>query len=430
MARRWSVWQASNAFHYAGTDRALMAWCLDLDPKRWKLSAYSRQFDGPRRTALAKAGRTAKVLGPDPRAWTAELKRDPCDLLHIHRHGEADAGWDAVIRAARAAGVRKVVQTNVFGAKDRKGMGAALDHHFYVSAYCLWRWAGWPEKLPAGFQQRHSVLYNPLRLSEFPKAPITRAQQAKARKALGLPKDAFVLGRLGRPDRNKWPAWLPTAFAKLCRRVPQAHLLLMEAPPGVEAELERLGVDKKVRLLKASTDWARVCQAYESLDCLAHASRVGESFGYTLAEAQAFGLPVLCESTPWADNAQVELIEHGVDGLLAGRPEDFCMALEALAVDRGLGARLGRRAFQAARARFDSARLSVGLAQRYEALLNGRPLPEDSATAAFGGAYPARLRARQDPKFWADGLWALRSTLGLYWRTWASRTLKPWRWGR
>lgn len=430
MARRWKVWQASNAFHYAGTDRAVAAWCLDLDPRRWELSAYSRLFDGPRRLALTKAKRRAKVLGPDPAAWSAELKRNPCDLLHIHRHGEADAGWDSVIQAARAAGVKRIVQTNIFGAEDKRGLGPSLDHHFYVSAMCLWRFAGWPEALPSGFLQRHSVLYNPLRLSELPKAPVSAEQRARARKALGLPGDAFVLGRLGRPDRNKWPAWLPGAFAGLLQQVPRARLLLMEAPEGVEAELERLGVRDRACLLPASADWAPVRQAYEAMDVLAHGSRVGESFGYTLAEAQAFGLAVLCDTTPWADNAQVELIEHGVDGMLAGRPEAYVAALARLAGDPALRQRLGRTAFHRARERYDSKRLAQGLARTYEALLNGQPLIEDPQTLAFGGRYAPRLQAREDPRVWDDGLWALRSTLRLYGRGWASRALKFWRWGR
>jgi glycosyltransferase involved in cell wall biosynthesis len=428
MRRR--IWQASNAFHYAGTERAMAAWCLDLDPRRWQVSAYARLEGGPRLAALRSAGRRAQLLGPDPAAWRAELKRNPAELLHIHRHGESDAGWDAVIAAARAAGVKRVVETNVFGARDRRGLGPTLDHHFYVSAMCLWRWAGWPAALPAGHGQRHSVLYNPLRLAELPARPVSAAQRRAARRALGLPADAFVLGRLSRPDRNKWPAWLPAAFAALRRREPRAYLLLMQAPDGVEAELRDLGVLEHCRLLPASAAWADVRRVYESLDVLAHGSRVGESFGYTLAEAQAFGLPVVVDSTPWADNAQIELVTHEEDGLVVARPSAWSGALARLAGEPSLAAALGRRGFAAARRAYDSRALARRLGAVYAALLEGKPVPEQDWVASFRAGYRERLRRVEAPAFWADAAWALRASIGLHWRGWASRALKFWRWGR
>jgi glycosyltransferase involved in cell wall biosynthesis len=430
MKKRWRVWQAANSFAYAGTERAMAAWCLDLDPRQWQVSAYARLSGGPRLAQLRAQGRRARVLGPEPAAWRAELKRNPCDLLHIHRHGESDPGWDAVIQAAREAGVRRVVQTNVFGAQDRRGLGPSLDHHFYMSAMCLWRWAGWPRLLPAGHLQRHSVLYNPLRLSELPGSPVSASARNRARRALGIPLDAFVLGRLGRPDINKWPAWLPRVYARFARLKPRARLLLMEAPPGIEAELEALGVRDKALLLPARPDWAGVLRVYQALDCLAHGSRVGESFGYTLAEAQALGLPVLCDSTPWADNAQVELITHGQDGLIAGRPQAYLQALLRLEQDPALGRRLGERAFKSSRRRFNAKALAHGLGRHYRALLAGKPVPEAAWQAGFGRGYHERLERREAPDAWRDRAWALASALRLYWRGWASRALKFWRWGR
>jgi glycosyltransferase involved in cell wall biosynthesis len=420
--KKTRVWHASNSFHYAGTDRAMAAWCLDLDRRRFEVAAFSRLEGGAWLPRLKAAGVPARLLGPDPAAWRAAFRRSPCDLLHIHRHGAAEPGWNAVIAEARAAGVRIVAETNIFGARDAGGEGL-FDHHFFISAMCLWRYAGWPKRLPAGFFSRHSLLSNPLRRADF-REKITASSRAAARKSFGIPEGAFVLGRLGRPDRNKWPAWLPKAFAAFAARRPEAVLLLMQAPPGVREELRALGVEGQARFAEASPEWKRVREFYAAVDCLAHASRVGESFGYTLAEAQAFGIPVVVESTPWADNAQVELVSHGRDGLVAGRPAAFNSALEALASDPRLARRLGAAGREAAWSRFESKKLAGELGEAYLRLLAGRAIEPQPFALRFGPGYAERLKRRQAPSFIKDGAWALRSAIMLYWRGALSRALK------
>lgn len=397
MKRPIHVWHLSNQPGYAGTERAMAAWVKEL----------KAPFAG-------QAFYRSRGLPP--------FGRRPCDILHLHRHGEADAGWDEAVAKARAAGVRVIVETNVFGARDHSGMGRSLDHHFFVSAMCLWRYAGWPKALPAETFQKHSVLYNPLLSTDFP----ARAKDStrRARRALGLPEEGFYCGRLGRPDPNKWPAWLMGAFVRLAQRRPEARLLLMQAPDFVKGQAEELGLKDRVHFLQASPDWRRVRLAYQALDCLAHGSRVGESFGYTLAEAQAFGMPVVVDSTPWADNAQVEVVEHGVTGLVAGRPAAFSAALGKLASDPKLRARLGAAGRRSALSRYSVGALARGLEKTYSALLAGKILPEQDWVKSFGPGYRARLRRREDPSALRDAAWGAYSSISLHWRGLASRTLK------
>jgi glycosyltransferase involved in cell wall biosynthesis len=393
------VWQVSNERGYAGTERALNAWVRELRHP-FRARGFSRSE------------------GPLP------FGKLPCHILHLHRHGEADPGWDALIRQARSAGVARIVETNVFGARDASGLGSSLDHHFFVSAMCLWRYAGWPTDLQPGYFARHSVLYNPLRREDFPRGPLKAAGRRRARRSLGLPEGAFLCGRLGRPDPNKWPAWLPAAFAAAARENSNAQLVLMQAPDFVRAQVRSLGISDKVHFLEASADWKRVRLVYEALDCLAHGSRVGESFGYTLAEAQAFGLAVLVDSTPWADNAQIEVVEHGKTGLIAGRPAAFSAALKRLALDSALRAKLGAAAQASAWRRFEAKALARQLERVYLSLLNDGPAQAQPWVGDFGKSYRRRLAQREDPSPLGDGLWALRSGVKLYWRGWASRALK------
>ncbi|NJK90804.1 MAG: glycosyltransferase [Blastochloris sp.] len=52
-------------------------------------------------------------------------------------------------------------------------------------------------------------------------------------------------------------------------------------------------------------------------DVILHTSSIGESFGYGLAEPMALGKPVITNSVPWHDQAQIELVRHGECGLIA-----------------------------------------------------------------------------------------------------------------
>jgi glycosyltransferase involved in cell wall biosynthesis len=441
VSRRIKVWHVANSFTYAGTERAMALWAMHLDKGVFETSAFSRGLDGPRRKDLQRAGIQAKVVGPDLASWAAAFKRGAPEILHTHRHGEKDAAWSALSVLARRSGVKAIVETNVFGERRGSEGAASPDVMGYMSAFCLWRYARWPVALPQDHLGPHAVFYNPLELDRFPSQGFGSKERAAARKALGLPPDAIVAGRLGRPDPNKWPVWLLGALAEGLRQEPRLHLVFMEAPAGVEADARRLGIAERCRFLKASAEDADVRRFYACLDLLAHASRVGESFGYTLAEAMAWGIPVLVESTPWADNAQIELVGHEEQGLVAGRPASFSAGLLRLARDPALRQRLGRAA-RAGAARFEVGALTRGLEGVYARTLLQQGLDSaalrriaDRPTAPradwiedFGPLYARRLRQREQASAWADGLWALVSRIRLYGRGWASRAFKFWRW--
>jgi glycosyltransferase involved in cell wall biosynthesis len=438
---RIKVWHVANTFDYAGTERAMALWCRHLDPRVFEVSAFARLRGGPRRQELKKAGIKAVLLEQGLKDWERHLKAGRPDLVHVHRHGEADAGWSALCLAARKAGVRVIVETNVFGVRRRSEGPASPDVMGFVSAFCLWRYLKWPRILPEGALGPLGVFYNPLELDAFPKRGFSPRQKKAARKALGLPADAFIVGRLGRPDIHKWPDWYLGAVKAASRMAPRLRLALMQAPAGVAAKAGRLGLT--CHFLEASPLHADILRFYAAVDVLAHASRVGESFGYTLAEAMACGVPVLVDSTPWADNAQVELVEHRVQGLVAARPAAYARALAALARDPALLKRLGASALNRASS-FDAAALTRSLEGVYAralqqsgmehpsfARLSLRPAtPFDSFVYGFGAAYQLRLKQVFEARPALDGAWAAFSAVRLYGRGWASRTFKFWRWGR
>jgi hypothetical protein len=111
----------------------------------------------------------------------------------------------------------------------------------------------------------------------------------------------------------------------------------------------------------------------------------------------AVGAPVVTCSTPWVDNAQIELVDNGVNGYVASHPQSFAEAIAELLSDEARREQFGRAA--AAKAQRDYQVTSQArLAERiYDALLDGRPVadvlrPTPAEIDAFAPEYELRLR--------------------------------------
>jgi hypothetical protein len=55
----------------------------------------------------------------------------------------------------------------------------------------------------------------------------------------------------------------------------------------------------------------------------------------------ALGIPVVTNSTPWTDNAQVEVVDNGVNGWAANHPRVFAEAWPTCLATSGAASPLG-----------------------------------------------------------------------------------------
>jgi len=146
--------------------------------------------------------------------------------------------------------------------------------------------------------------------------------QADARKKLGLPEDAFVIGIVaankGLPSRKALPTQLE-AFARFHARHPEAILYLHT---HLGTEMEGLDVGKLIEGVGIPESAVRVCDQYRnimgyadnvmaalysSMDVLSSVT-MGEGFGVPIIEAQACGTPVIVGG--WT--AMPELVGSGL----------------------------------------------------------------------------------------------------------------------
>jgi D-inositol-3-phosphate glycosyltransferase len=146
------------------------------------------------------------------------------------------------------------------------------------------------------------------------------------RRRLGLPADAFIALRVGRPDPRKWSDLLVVHGARLMREFPRLHLVFLSAPANREAVIRQTMGDRAT-LAPFTTDREQVARYMAASDVMLHYARYGESFGYAIAEAALAGLPVIAQATPWGDNAQAELIRQAETGFIVA---DYVGARQSL----------------------------------------------------------------------------------------------------
>jgi glycosyltransferase involved in cell wall biosynthesis len=129
------------------------------------------------------------------------------------------------------------------------------------------------------------------------------AKRVTARKALGLPDNAFLVGMCGTnlPGDRKALAQNIAGFCEFAGDHPEAYLVLWTTALGgvnIRAYLNEFGPVAERVLLVSQWDTAYGGQAvdmaefYNSLDVLLHAS-AAEGFGIAIIEALACGVPVI-----------------------------------------------------------------------------------------------------------------------------------------
>src|SRR5215213_1585963 len=382
----------SNTLGIGGTEKGLVSFATALDRSRFDVLAIAVDRDGPRRAELEQAGVAVHVANGD-RDRLAELLSG-VEIAHVFRAGTPEP---LVPAACRAAGVAHVVETNIFGQVDRSADEPDFACHLFMSQMCLLRYR---ERVggDGDFHRRHKVLRFPI---EHERLRADAPPPDEARHRLGLDPDRPVVGRVGRDADLKWRDLLVDMVPHLLERVPGVQVLFVGATPAKRARLERVGVLDRCVLVEPTPDPSALAGFYAACDVFVSAAEIGESQGLGLGEALALEVPVVTCSTPWADNAQVEFVEHGRSGWFASHPRSFAEATADL-----LGDDERRRAFGAA-GRADVERvlspapLARQLERLYVALLAGEQPPDwdpsPDQIAEFAADYPRRAASEFRP---------------------------------
>lgn len=316
------------------------------------VTAVSLEEDGVRAQGLQESGYEVRT-GLSSSDISGLLQESTIDVVHIH---SMQSSLDNVL--PHVAEVPAVIRTTVFG---RPVDDERIDCHLYPSKMALYRHLvlSGADVRNGDWYRHHQPLYNPLDVESY------SSSGTSLRADLGVDEYTLLLGKLGRNDAAKWSESLVKAFESLRLRGVDCELVTVNPPGEILASFERRGVDDSVHVLR-DLPLGSEPEFYNGIDIYVHSSAIGETFGYVLAEAMAAGTPIVVESTPMRDNAQIELVEHGHNGLVATGAQGMTKAIQRLYSSKNLLEEMGERGRQRANRDFDISRIAERALKAYD----------------------------------------------------------------
>ncbi len=192
-----------------------------------------------------------------------------------------------------------------------------------------------------------------------------RVDSSEQKTALGVPREAQLVGAVGRLSAQK----NPLAFVRLAARVheknPAAHFVWIGEGP-LEKQSRQLAVELGVEnVLHFAGQRADVPSDLRALDVFVMTSR-WEAFSLALLEAMACGLPIVAARLPGI----AEAVEEGASGFLlpVDDADGMSAAVQTILSDRELAKRMGAHARRRVEQNFTRAQMMDKLMQVYQSV--------------------------------------------------------------
>lgn len=215
---------------------------------------------------------------------------------------------------------------------------------------------------------KYNFLYNPLDIDDLSKFILDKNQKLELRQKYNMPKNSFVIWKIGRASLWKWDDTIIDIMPNLIKLIPEIMVVLRAIPEIKKKKIEKLWISKYFIFLPESKNEIEICETYQLMDVMVHTSRIGESFGITLAEWMFFWLPVITKSTDFTnytvfdrDNSQIELIQNNINWYVVNKNNLLIERLYKLYNDKLLYSEISERNTMRAKNIFWAKELSMRL---------------------------------------------------------------------
>lgn len=335
-----------------GTEKVMQLFVESLDRDSFDVAVFS-PVDGPRGVQLRKAG-IPTYVGLD---FLAVLERLRPDIVHIHRAGWTEPGS---LRPLRLAKIPVVVETNVFGRQDPSPEAAVITRTLFVSRFCLERFHRTNSIPPA--PGRYDFLYNPVDTDAFQKL-------SRMDRDFSIP----IAARISRSDPGKWSPLALHFIPRVVQDIPDFRYHVIGATTEAREYIRQHHLENTVHLHPPIESDSEIATFLDKASVLAHANDTGESFGLAIAEAMACGLPVITHPAAGErDNAQLELVDDGITGLIVRNADEYAAAMLWLFSNPDKAEAMGRAGREKAQRLFRRQTITRRLEGIYRELLPNR----------------------------------------------------------
>jgi len=362
-----------NQLSIGGTEKAACRWAWGLNQRGHSVSVLTLQ-DGPRRIEL-DAHKIPVIVQPEkPLQLAKAIASMKPDVIHVHAPGFLHQG-DLLGEALQRLPKIPLVQTNIFGRLENPKEDAWTDYRLFIS------WTGAVQAARRAYRNLDLAFFEKASIAVYPLDPDDGpppSEIADFRQRHKFSDSDIVFGRLSRPEPNKWTDLPLIAFRRALIENRHLKLLLREPPPAVTTSLRQSPDADHFCILPATSDPKELRLTMASLDAVLHTSSIGESFGYGIAEPMNYGKPVITNSVPWGDQAQIELVQHRECGFIASTLQTMAKAIHMLAADPALRVSMGTNAQSHIRRLADPEESLDRLEEMLEAAIQGKPNPRSN----------------------------------------------------
>lgn len=245
-------------------------------------------------------------------------------IIHIHNFQENLLPY---LNALKGADTR-IVETNVFSRPSASKAYSMVDLSLQLTCWGYWKYCKWAGAL----KHVPQVAVMPYIVDTAKFLPVNKSDRNRFLQQLNIPVDAFVIGRLGQSHISKWSTGYVDVIKNTVSAQNNIYYILVGVPERIKKMIEDQGglLNQRVKIIDNINGDSSLALYYHSLDCFAHISQIGESFGYVLTEALHCKIPVVTLLTPFKDNGQFEIVGHRYGGICTTTLGEFIEAIRLL----------------------------------------------------------------------------------------------------